>query len=166
MFVFVISFPFISENNTWKVSFMVFFYQSAMSYVCGFCCSGRLLQNWALCQPSFEPNSINSQKKLTMGKVQIYNRHKKNFSDTAQYFHSKHLKNGPKPREKHVFFFNGMEFQGPKGIFLNSLQASPPCQLNQTYRFIIFDPESSFLFIKSIFKKFYLVNPLNTAGLS
>ena len=29
---------------------------------CGFCCSGRQLQNLALCKPSFEPNLINSQK--------------------------------------------------------------------------------------------------------
>ena len=29
----------------------------------GFCCSGSQLQNWALCKPNFEPNSINSQKK-------------------------------------------------------------------------------------------------------
>ena len=27
----------------------------------GFCCSGSQLHNWALCKPSFEPNSINSQ---------------------------------------------------------------------------------------------------------
>ena len=37
----------------------------------GFCSSGSQLPNWALCKPSFEPNSINSQKKwkLAMGKV-------------------------------------------------------------------------------------------------
>ena len=29
----------------------------------GLCCSCRQLQNWALCKPSFEPNSINSPKK-------------------------------------------------------------------------------------------------------
>ena len=30
----------------------------------GLCCSCSQLQNWALCMPSFEPNSINSQKKV------------------------------------------------------------------------------------------------------
>ena len=30
---------------------------------CGFCCSGTQHQNWALCKPSFEPKSINSQTK-------------------------------------------------------------------------------------------------------
>ena len=29
-----------------------------------FCCSGSQLQNRALCKPSFEPNSIKSQKKV------------------------------------------------------------------------------------------------------
>ena len=29
-----------------------------------FCCSGSQLQNWALCKPSFEPKSFNSQKKV------------------------------------------------------------------------------------------------------
>ena len=53
------------------------------------------LRNWALCKQSFEPYLINSpkKKKLAMRKVQIYNKHRKLFSDTAQYFHSKHLKN-------------------------------------------------------------------------
>ena len=32
----------------------------------------------------------------------------KTFSDTAQYFHSKHLKNGPKRHEKHFFQWNGI----------------------------------------------------------
>ena len=64
----------------------------------------QTLSIWALCKSSFQPNSINRQKKfkLAMGKVQIYDRHKKNtFSDTAQYFHSKHLKKLPKRHEKH-----------------------------------------------------------------
>ena len=32
----------------------------------------------------------------------------KTFSDTAQYFHSKHLKNGPKRHEKYFFQWNGI----------------------------------------------------------
>ena len=46
----------------------------------GFCCSGSQLQNWALCNQSFEPNSNISLKKwkLAMGKVYINNRHRKN----------------------------------------------------------------------------------------
>ena len=39
-----------------------------------------------------------------MGKVYIYTKQRKQtFSDTAQYFHSKHLKNLPKRREKALF---------------------------------------------------------------
>ena len=37
------------------------------------------------------------------------------FSDTAQYFHSKHLKKGPKRQEKHFFQWNGV--LGPKIYF-------------------------------------------------
>ena len=54
------------------------------------------LQNWALCKPRFEPNSINSQKSenLLWEEACIYITDiEKLFSDTAQYFHSKHLKN-------------------------------------------------------------------------
>ena len=39
----------------------------------------------------------------------------KTFSDIAQYFHSKHLKNGPKRHEKHFFQWNGV--LGPKRYF-------------------------------------------------
>ena len=61
------------------------------------------------------------------------------FSDTAQYFHLKHLKNEPKRHEKHFFLWNGV--LGPKDVFQNQLRASPSCQLNRTYMFIIFDPK-------------------------
>ena len=46
----------------------------------GLCCSCSQLQNWALCKPRFESNSINSQKewKLAMRKVKIYNRRREN----------------------------------------------------------------------------------------
>ena len=36
------------------------------------------------------------------------------FSDTAQYFHSKHLKKIPERHEKKPFFFNGMVFWDKK----------------------------------------------------
>ena len=103
-------------------------------------CSCSQLQNWALCKPSFEPNSINSQKSenLQWEKWRYITDIEKMFSDTAQYFHSKHLKNGPNRHEKH-FFFNKMVFQGRKDIFQNWLRAAPLCQLNQTYRFIKLD---------------------------
>jgi hypothetical protein len=82
---------------------------------CGFCCSGSQLQNWALCQPCFELNSINSQKKsenLQLEKCRYKTDIEKTFSDTAQYFHSKHLKNGLRRHEKHFFQWNGA--LGPK----------------------------------------------------
>ena len=41
----------------------------------------------------------------------------KTFSDTAQYFHSKHLKNEPERHEKHFFQWNGV--LGPKRYFPN-----------------------------------------------
>ena len=41
-------------------------------------------------------------------------------------------------------FFNGMVFQGQKNIFQNWFQASPLCQLNQTYRFIMLDQKGFF----------------------
>jgi hypothetical protein len=103
-----------------------------------FCCSCSQLQNWALCKPSFEPNSIHWQKSeyLQWEKWKYITDIEKTFSDTAQYFHSKHLKNGPKRHENHLFF-NGMVFQGRKDIFQTWLRAAPLCQLNQTYRFIM-----------------------------
>ena len=45
----------------------------------------------------------------------------KTFSDTARYFHSKHLKNGPKRHKKHFFQWNGV--LGPK-IYFPTLIAS------------------------------------------
>ena len=76
------------------------------------------LRNLALWKPSFKPNSINSQKKSeSNGKNVIHITDiEKMFSDTAQYFHSKHQQNGPKCHEKHFFFFrNGVK--GPKSYF-------------------------------------------------
>ena len=63
-----------------------------------------------LCKPSFEPNSINSQKSenLQWEKCRYITDIEKTISDTAQYFHSKHLKNGPKDHEKHFFQWNGV----------------------------------------------------------
>ena len=68
------------------------------------------------------------------------------FSDTAQHFHLKHLKNLPTCHEKH-FFFNRMVFQGQKDIFQNWLRAAHLCQLNQT----MLDQKGKCFFIKTYF---------------
>ena len=77
----------------WKIlQFYILVYQALRFR--GFCCSGSQLQNWALCKPSFEPKSFNSQKKenLQWEKCRYITGREKTFSDTVQYFHLKHLK--------------------------------------------------------------------------
>ena len=75
------------------------------------------LWNWALCKSSFEPKSVNSQKSenLQWEKYRYITDIEKTFSDTAQYFHSKHLRNLLKCHEKHVFQCNGVS--GPERYF-------------------------------------------------
>ena len=111
------------------------------------------LRNWALCKPSFKPNSINSQKKenLPWEKCRYITGIEKTLSDAAQYFHSKHLKNGPKRFKNYLFQWNGV--LGPKDIFQNWLQAAPSCHLNQTYKFIIFNQKGKFFFTNKYFQE-------------
>ena len=61
--------------------------------------------------------------KLVMGQVQIYNRHIKKFSDTAQYFHSKNLKMLHKRHEKHFFPRRGVLELGRKVEVLEVLRS-------------------------------------------
>ena len=123
------------------------------------------IRNWFFCKVSFESKSIHKKTlNLVMGKVQIYNRHRKTFRDIAKYLNSKHLKYLPKLHKKNTFC-QWQVFQGSKDIFLNSLQAAPTCQLKQTYIIIMF--QFQFLLIKSyFFYRVLRVKPSNTPILS
>ena len=86
-----------------------------------------------------------------MGKVLIYNI-KKTVRNTTQYFHSKHLKMLSKRHEKNLFQHNGVLV--PNKYFQSLLPAAPSCQLHQTYRSTMLDPNCYILFIKTYFRRF------------
>ena len=75
------------------------------------------LRNLAFYKSSFKPQSVNSQKSenLQWEKCGYITDIEKTFSDTAQYFHSKHLKNLLKCHEKQFLQCNGVS--GPKRYF-------------------------------------------------
>ena len=86
------------------------------------------------------------------------------FSDTAQYFHSKHLKNSPK-RKKKTLFSMKLCFRAKKIFSKIYCELLLHAKLTKLIGSLYSTHKDNFYSSKNISKKFWLVNPLNNACL-
>ena len=89
-----------------------------------------------------------------MGKVSRYKTDvEKTFSDTAQYFHSKHIKNGPKRHEKTLFSMEWC-FKAKKIFSKIYCELILHANLTKLIGSLYLTPRVNFYSSTNIFKKF------------
>ena len=110
--------------------------------------------------------SINKEnEKLQWEKCRYIKDIEKMFSDTAQYFHSIHLKYWPKLHKKNFFSMEWC-FRAKKIFSKIYCELLLYANLTKLIGSLYSTHKDNFYSSKNISKKFWLVNPLNTACLS